>query len=139
MIQSKIHIHALWGTENNIAILTNAVSKILLPQIQNIGIDNNIQIEAISLQTNHIHILFQLPSILSVSDSITAFTKQSAKWANETMALQPALLWSEIIYAVSVSESQCEAVKKYFDNQTELHKTKTFEQECAELNAKFGF
>jgi REP element-mobilizing transposase RayT len=139
LIYSRIHIHALWGTENNETVLTTAIRKLLLPNFNKLATENNIKVEAVDIQSNHIHCLFELPEVLSIADCIKIFRDGTAQWANGNMAMQPALAWANNCYAVSVSESQREVVKKYIENQSELHKTKTFEQECNEMHLRFGF
>ena len=47
--------------------------------------------------------------------------------------------WQEEYFAVSVSESQVNAVRKYIRNQEEHHKMKTYMQEYDEFIQKYGF
>lgn len=47
--------------------------------------------------------------------------------------------WADKYYAVSVSESQLDKVKKYIDNQEAHHQKITFKQECDEFIIKYGF
>lgn len=47
--------------------------------------------------------------------------------------------WQDDYFAVSVSESQLDAVRAYIDGQIEHHKVKTFADEYQEFIEKFGF
>ena len=47
--------------------------------------------------------------------------------------------WQDEYFAVSVSESQVNTVRKYIQIQEEHHKKKTFMQEYEEFIQKYGF
>ena len=47
--------------------------------------------------------------------------------------------WQSDYFAVSVSESILNRVKRYIDNQEQHHQKKTFQEEYDEFIAKYGF
>lgn len=47
--------------------------------------------------------------------------------------------WQDEYFAVSVSESKLNDVRKYIENQVEHHKKKTFKEEYDEFIKKYGF
>jgi hypothetical protein len=47
--------------------------------------------------------------------------------------------WQDEYIAVSVSESKVDTVRKYIKEQKEHHKTKSFAEEYAEFEKKYGF
>lgn len=47
--------------------------------------------------------------------------------------------WADEYFAVSVSESQLQAIRDYILNQEEHHKIKSFSDEYDEFIKKYGF
>lgn len=64
---------------------------------------------------------------------------ESSFWFNKNSISQNKLNWQKEYFAVSVSESQVDAVKNYITNQEEHHKKKTWNEEYNEFITKYGF
>ena len=64
---------------------------------------------------------------------------ESSFWVNKQKLIKSKFEWQDEYFAISVSESQVKAVRKYILNQEEHHKKKTFKQEYDEFIQKYGF
>ncbi len=64
---------------------------------------------------------------------------ESSFWINQNILTRTKFEWQSDYYAVSVSESHVEAVRKYIWNQEDHHKKKTYLQENEEFIKKFRF
>jgi putative transposase len=79
---------------------------------------------------NHGHLLFLLPSTITLSSVINTFKTNSSRLLHEqSLHFQ----WQEGYGAFSVSPSQLDKVSDYIKTQPEHHKKISFEQEFLAL------
>ncbi len=79
---------------------------------------------------NHLHLLFNLPTTMTVAEAVQFFKGNTSRWMNETGGR---FGWQEGYGAFSVSRSQRARVTRYIDLQIEHHKKWSFEDEFAVL------
>ncbi|MGZ3873504.1 MAG: transposase, partial [Mucilaginibacter sp.] len=60
-------------------------------------------------------------------------------WINQNNLTSPKFSWQDDYFAVSVSESQVEAVVGYIKNQEEHHSKRSFNEEVSEFMTKYGW
>ncbi len=80
-----------------------------------------------------------LSADVSISKTIQLIKGESSYWINKQSLLKSKFEWADEYYAVSVSESQLDNVRRYIDNQEEHHKKKTFHEECDEFMKHYNF
>ena len=82
---------------------------------------------------NHVHILVELSSSVSLSDMVRDIKQSSSKW----MKTQPVFCqfagWGKEYGAFSCSATNLNRVKGYIMRQKEHHNVKTFEDEYKEI------
>ena len=86
---------------------------------------------------DHVHIFFELPPVLSVSDLLREVKASSSKWINENHFVPGRFEWQEGYSAFSYSRSQRDGIIKYIIGQQEHHRTKTFREEYLNLLKEF--
>lgn len=64
---------------------------------------------------------------------------ESSFWINKNKFTEPKFEWADEYFAVSVSESIVDKVRKYIDGQEEHHKKLTFAQEYYEFIKTYNF
>ena len=64
---------------------------------------------------------------------------ESSLWINKNQLTSQKFSWRDDFWAVSVSESHVDAVRKYIGNQEEHHRKKTFADEVEEFMQKYGW
>ena len=64
---------------------------------------------------------------------------ESSYWANKNLNWPEKFGWQDDYFAVSVDESQFDAVNNYISNQEDHHQRKTFQQEYDEFIKNYRF
>ena len=63
---------------------------------------------------------------------------ESSHWINKQNLTKSKFEWQDEYFAVSVSESNVETVRRYMHNQEKHHRKRTFVEEYTELLNKFS-
>lgn len=135
----KIWIHAVWAVKNRKPILGSEERKILFEHIHKNAFEKDILMELAGGHNNHVHCLFRLRNNQTIENVMQLIKGESSFWFNKSGLSQLKLNWQKEYFAVSVSESQVDSVKKYISNQEKHHKKKTWEEEYNEFIEKYGF
>ena len=100
----------------------------------------NIFLDRINGYLDHVHCLISLGSDQTIEKVAQLLKGESSYWFNNKSGFKTSKLeWQEEYFAISVSESMLETVRKYIDNQFEHHQKKTFSEEYEEFIKKHGF
>ena len=78
---------------------------------------------------DHVHLLIRLHPKFPISSTVQLLKSNSSKWINDNGKTSKKFQWQPGYGAFSVSVSQIDTVKAYFDNQEEHHRTKTYREE----------
>jgi hypothetical protein len=78
---------------------------------------------------DHIHVFFELPTSMSVSDQMRMLKASSSKWINDNKLVKGKFSWQEGFGAFSYSRSQRDSVIRYIMNQEAHHRVTTFREE----------
>lgn len=136
----KVYIHFVWSTKNRRPFLN---TKELRTKVWNHILDNakekGIFIDFINGYSDHGHCLISLGLDQTIQKVMQLVKGESSFWINKNGLLDEKFEWQDEYFAVSVSESMIEKVRKYIANQEEHHKKKSFQEEYNELIAKYGF
>ena len=135
----KIWIHAVWATKSRNKILDKELRPTLFDHIHQNALKKDIFMEVVNGHLDHVHCLFRLKNDQNISKVMQFIKGESSFWANRMGGLKSKLEWQDEYFAVSISESQVNAVKKYIQNQEEHHMNKTFQQEYNTFIEKYGF
>jgi REP element-mobilizing transposase RayT len=87
---------------------------------------------------DHIHILFGMRPVESLSDLMKAVKGESSIWINERRFVKGRFSWQEGYGAFSYSKSQLDNVIQYIANQPEHHKKRDMVSEYIEFLKSFG-
>lgn len=135
----KIWIHTVWGTKNHVPILSKDIRTKLFQHIREHAKKEKIHLDAINGYFDHVHCLLALNADMTISKVLQLLKGESAFWANKNSLLKSKLDWANEYFAVSVSESMLDKVRKYINGQANHHKNITFKQECDEFVKKYKF
>lgn len=135
----KIWIHAVWTVKNREPILSSDFREAMFDHIQKNALEKDILMEIIGGHHNHVHCLFRLRNNQTIENVMQLIKGESSYWFNKSKLSRTKLAWQKEYFAVSVSESQVDAVKKYISNQEEHHRRKSWEDEYTEFIEKYGF
>ena len=138
---SQIYLHIIFSTKHRAAYLQvddqrnemhAYVGGLLVQKFETVAL----QVGGIA---DHIHILTILPSTIKLSDFIGGIKRESSKWIKRRFSEQHDFQWQGGYGAFSVSCSNIDQVKTYILNQTEHHRTMSFQEEFRAFLDKHGY
>ena len=135
----KIWIHAVWATKNRKKLLNKEIRSVVYEHIHQNALNKEILMDCVNGHIDHVHCLFRLKNDQTISKVVQLIKGESSFWVNKQKLIKSRFEWQDEYFAVSVSESQVNAARKYILNQEEHHKKKTFKQEYDEFIQKYGF
>ncbi|MCZ6775353.1 MAG: IS200/IS605 family transposase [Ignavibacteria bacterium] len=136
---TKILVHLVWATKKRDKLLTKEARPQVLEHIAAYGRDNNISIDSLNLQMDHVHVLITLLSNQKIDDIVRLPKGESSHWINAENIIPQKFSWQRGYGAFSVSFSQVELVRQYIRNQDEHHRKNSFSEEFDAMLRKHGF
>ncbi len=132
----RVWIHAVWGTKNREALLPKEVRSNVINHIRENAKKKQIFIDTINGYHDHLHCLFGLNADMTIAKALQLIKGESAHWINKEKIIPKKFEWADEYYAVSVSESILDKVRRYINNQEEHHRKRTFSEEVEEFRKK---
>ena len=134
---SKIYIHLIFSTKDRYPFLEdeeirNQLHASLATVLSNLKCPTIL----INSMPDHIHLLFRLHRTITVAKTVEDIKKGSSKWLKSKSPGLAKFAWQTGYGAFSVSESNAPSVANYIRNQTEHHRTKSFQEEYREFLSK---
>lgn len=139
MPHTKIWIHIVFSTFERKPLLNDSIRENIFKHIFDYSKSKDIFIDRINGYVDHVHILLSLSRDQTISKVMQFIKGESSHWINKNNLTKEKFEWQDEYFAVSVSESKLEILKKYIDNQVEHHKTKTFKEEYDDFMKRYGF
>lgn len=127
---TKCRLHIIWNTlGSEKLLLTKKIRKDISKYLSDYSASKEIFMFCNYVNSNHVHILIDLPSNLSIEEIIKLYKGSSSYWINHNNLIKNKFRWGRGYSAFSVSESVLNKVIKYIKNQEEHHKTKNYTEE----------
>jgi len=125
---TRLIYHIIYSTKNRELWLVDEIKNRIFAY--KAGIIKNHKGKAIIINgtAEHLHILCELQSSISIADLVLTVKANSSSWFHKTFK-RAAFAWQEGYAALTVSPSKIEIVKKYIQNQEENHRKITFKEE----------
>ena len=139
MAYIRIWVHCVWATKRRIPYFTPANKMRVIQHIRENAADKQIYIDFLNIHRDHAHCLISLNVGQSIDRVMQLIKGESSRWINLHRVVESQFEWGDEYFAVSVSESQVNAVREYIKNQEQHHAAKTWEQEHAGFMERFGF
>ena len=138
MSRTRNYLHIVFGTkyrENTIQMdrrsrLYGYITKIVQNKKSDLLIINGVG--------DHVHLLIDLHSTVSLSEMVQAVKQSSSKWIRENMVFPMFEGWSSEYYACSVSPSHIGGIRQYISGQELHHGMKDFREEVNDFVTKMG-
>lgn len=122
-------IHLVFSTKSRERIITDKIRDSLhaymATVLQNLGCPPVL----LNSVEDHVHILFELSRMVSVSEASEEVKKASSKWIKTQGSEFAGFAWQAGYDAFAVSESNVPAVRESIANQSEHHRVKSFQEE----------
>jgi len=139
MSYTTIWLHCVWCTKNREHIISNSFRPVVLKHFREKAAEKNIVLDYINLHKNHVHTLINLGRKQNIADVMQQIKGESSYWINKMNVMPTKFYWQDDYFAVSVSQSHVERVRKYIRNQDEHHRKISWDEELGQFCQKFGF
>jgi len=130
---TQIHIHAVFAVQNRISLIQKQWQDELYKYISGIVTKNGHKLLQIGGMPDHVHVLFGMRPIQSLSDLMQDIKGNSSLWINQKRLVRGKFSWQEGYGAFSYGKSQIDKVVKYIQRQEFHHKKRDFKEEYLEL------
>jgi len=134
----RIWIHFVFITKDRQPLLRGDVLHQLIRHLRESTRQQKIYLDHIGGGEEHFHCLISLGKEQTIAQIARMVGDESAEWLNENQWTTYPVSWEDY-YAVSVSESQLDDVRKYIRNQEKYHKHRTFGEEANEFARRYGW
>jgi len=134
---TQIHIHAVFAVQNRLSLISEKWKERLYQYITGIVQNNGHKMLAINGMPDHMHILFGMRPVQSLSDLMQDIKGDSSKWINNNRFVAGRFSWQEGYGAFSYSKSNVKTVISSILRQEEHHRRKTFVDEYTRLLDEF--
>ncbi len=139
MSYTKIWLHCVWSSLHRKNIISDSFRPFLLAHIRENAKEKDIQLDYINAHKNHVHALLNMGKMQCIADIMQLIKGESSHWINLQKEMPYKFSWQDDYFAVSVSQSHVEKVRKYIKNQDEHHKKLNWEQEVELFLKQYGF
>lgn len=119
-----LHYHLVWCVKYRRTVLTRQIGDRVKEIVKQIAIEQNVFIDAIETDTDHVHILMQLKPTHSIPKLAQLFKGRSARYIfQENSWIKNRLwgghLWSPSYYISTVGGAPLSTIKQYVESQRE--------------------
>ena len=128
--------HVIFSTKDRLPHIDADLKAQLYPYVVGILRELDGKTSIINGTSDHVHLLVQLPPVLSLSDAMRILKTNSSKWVHDRWPARSQFGWQTGYGAFSVSGSNADAVFGYIADQEEHHRRKTFQEEFLEYLRK---
>ena len=136
----QIWVHIVFTTKNRKPYLqTPEVRQKVFNHIKANAKEKGIWLDCINGYKEHVHCLISLGKDQSLGKVTQLIKGESSYWINSQELTDQKFRWQDDYWAVSVSKSHVESVRKYIFNQERHHKGVPFREEVDEFIKKQGW
>jgi putative transposase len=134
---TQMYVHVVIAVKNREAVLSKSIRSRVFEYIG--GINSNLKHKSLIVNgvSDHVHLLFGLNPVISVSDTIYHIKRGSSLFINSEKLCRGHFSWQEGYGAFTYSRSQLDNVYNYIKNQELHHSRKSFEDEYLLLLKEF--
>lgn len=135
----RVYIHIVFTTKNRVPFLNSVeLRKQVFQHIKQNALDKDIWLDCVNGYSEHAHCLISLKRDQTISKVVQLIKGESSFWINKNKLTENYFMWQDDYWAVGVSESQVERVRRYIHNQEIHHAKKSFTTEINEFIEKYN-
>ena len=135
---SRVWLHAVWGTLERRPLLTKPVAVKLSDYLHRYSPEKAIYMRINYVNPDHVHVLVDLPTSLSIEQMMQLLKGASSHWINESNLLPHKFGWGRGYGIFSVSHSVIGKVAEYIAEQPEHHRKYSFSEELRMFVERYG-
>jgi putative transposase len=126
-------LHVVFNTLNKQPVINRDLSVMLSNYLREYSKEKNIYHRVNFVNPEHVHMLIDLPTNISIEQMIQLFKGSSAHWINQNKYVRGKFYWGRGYGVFSVSPSKVDQVSRYIIGQEKHHRKITFHQEYHRL------
>lgn len=134
----RIWVHCVWSTKNRRPHISQNLRPLLIEHVKENARSKEIWLDTFNAVRDHAHALLSLKNDQTIAKVMQLIKGESAHWVNSSGLLSVHFEWQDDYFAVSVSESDIDVVRRYIDNQEAHHRMKGFAEEYEEFIKSIG-
>ncbi len=136
----RIYVHLVFSTKNRGPFLNSIeLRKSAFQNIKQNAKEKGIWLDCLNGWEDHAHCLISLGREQSISKVAQLINSESSTWINQNKLTENKFIWQDDYWAVGVSDSHVEAVRKYIHGQEEHHSKISFDKEVKKFMRKYGW
>ena len=129
----KILVHAVWATKDCKPLMNKGNKDALCQHIREYAKGKNIHLINVNGWLDHLHSLLSVSAEQNIVTLMNLLKGESSYWGNKSLQWSKKFGWQDDYFAVSVGESQYDAVNNYITIQEEHHQEKHFSRNMMSL------
>lgn len=129
---AKLYVHAIFSTKNRKPMLDGEWRDQLFSVLGGDANTLGCPVLIVGGVADHVHVLFQMGRTITLANAIGNLKSRSSSWINQTHKPPLPFQWQAGYAALSVGQSNVEAVQDYIRRQPEHHTKQSFQDEVRE-------
>ena len=135
---SRVWLHTVWATLERRPLLDKPAAAMLSAWLYDYAREKGVYMKINFVNPDHVHALIDLPTSLTIEDTMQLLKGSSSHWVNEQNIVAGKFGWGRGYGVFSVSESGVEEVCAYIANQEEHHRKRDFAAELKLFVSRYG-
>ncbi len=127
---TKNHQHIVFSTAGREKLIPKEIQPKVWAYLGAICRNHTMFVREIGGIEDHVHLLIELPPMMTTPKAVTLLKSNSSRWLNE---IGRRFAWQKGYGAISVSASNLNAVAKYIANQEAHHRKMDYKEEFLKL------
>lgn len=126
---TNLTIHIIFSTKDRMPLIEPKYKEELMAYLA--GLVQKLKANSLIINgtQDHVHMLVEIPSSISVSELMKFVKGNSSRWVNQSRDTKEIFAWQDGYAAFSVSKSAIPRVFHYIKNQENHHKKRSFQDE----------
>ena len=129
----RIWVHAVFSTKNHHPYFDSEIRRKVFAHIVENCVKKGIHLDSIGGWSEHLHLLIALGRDQDIAKVMMLIKGESSHWLNGQGLFRGKFYWQDDYFAVSVSESKVDAVRRYIEKQEAHHQAVPFDRELQSL------
>jgi REP-associated tyrosine transposase len=134
---SSILVHLVFSTKNRETFITPAIESELHPYMAKIFRELKPSL-AIDGTSDHVHILFSLARVITITDLVEEIKTNTSKWIKTKGREFRNFHWQRGYGGFSIGQSNVASLKRYISGQKTHHRRVTFQDEYRKFLKAYG-
>lgn len=135
---SLVIVHAIFSTKERRPFLDPETRLHLHAYLATVARNAGCEVYRVGGVADHVHLAIRLSRTITIADLVETLKTSSSKWVKTQSTELAEFSWQRGYGCFSVGPTDLDTLCAYIDNQSEHHRTRTFEEEFRLFLKKYG-